>query len=130
MAKNLIFIGKLNDRKMELESLRTAQALEIENLKQKLDTARTLSSEMSKKISSLELVKEYDPEYVASEIAAMNQLRTTATEKTVSLQAQLRHKKAGQALLDDEYNIIKNSYDLANSESIQVELLQTSIDEL
>lgn len=130
MAKNDILIADLLERKTELESLKTTKEAEIDSVKLKLETARSLVNKMHNKVLKLEAVKEYDPEYVESEISTTNGLKLEATEKISAMQILLKQKENELLQLENEYITVGNGHMFANDEALQVEALEIAINAL
>ena len=130
MAKNDILIADLLERKTELESLKTAKEAEIDAVKLKLETARSLVNKMHNKVLKLEAVKDYDPEYVESEISTTNGLKQETSEKVAALQLLLREKENELIQLENEYITVGNGHMFADDETLQVEALEIAINAL
>lgn len=130
MAKNDILIADLLERKTELESLKTTKEAEIDAVKLKLETARSLVNKMHNKVLKLEAVKDYDPQYVESEISTTNGLKQETSEKVAALQLLLREKENELIQLENEYITVGNGHMFADDETLQVEALEIAINAL
>lgn len=130
MAINEIFLGALNTRKLELESLKTAKAAEISELRQKIESSKVLANKMNNKTLHLDAVKSFDPEYVESEITVTDGLIKETKVKLLAMQAVLRQKQSELTLLEEEYAAIDNGHTSAGDETLQIEALENAVNAL